>query len=321
MAQPRKHHYLPQFYLRGFSANGKSVYQVEKGGSKAFLCAIGDAAAMRDYHVIDDALVPDVQQVEKALGELEGHIAPVLADIQARGLHSRESRPLLIQFVSLMRWRVPAAKGYFSGHLASVVKESGKILERQGRLPAPPKGYENILTMDNLTVDISNAEPLRRMFSLAVDPGMLNLLDSMRLSLLPAPFGAAFLTSDQPVALYHPDVDFPAGQGVGIADPKVEITLPLSSRLLVRLDWDGGPPEDREVGSDEVEEFNRRTIIMASRLVFAEGRSDRVLDQVLRFSHCAAGGRFETLSSVNGALLLSAFRPVLPIGAYPQPCE
>lgn len=82
-----------------------------------------------------------------------------------------------------MRWRVPAAKDYFSGHLASVVKESGKLLERRGKLPPPPKGYEEILKMENLQGEISNAEPLRHMFRLATDPTMLNLLDAMRLSL------------------------------------------------------------------------------------------------------------------------------------------
>jgi hypothetical protein len=316
MAQPRKHHYLPQFYLRGFSVNGRSVYQMEKEGSRAFLCSIGDAAAVRDYHLIDDAEVPDVHQVEKALGEMESRIAPALSEIHAMGLRSANSRALLIQFISLMRWRVPAAKGYFSGHLASMVKESGKLLERQGKLPPPPKGYEEILKMENIQVEISNAEPLRRMFRLATDPAMLNLLNAMRLSLLRAPFGAAFLTSDQPVALYFPDPELPRGQGIGIADPRVEISFPLSSRLLARLDWSRERAEDREVGSEVVDEFNRRTVVMASRLVFSAQESESAREMVAQLTHCSAGGGLETRSGPEGALFLSTFRPVLPAVAY-----
>lgn len=316
MAPPRKHHYLPQFYLRGFSANGRSVYQIEKNGSRGFLCSISDAAAVRDYHVIDDSDVSDVQQVEKALGELEGHIAPVLGEIQCFGLPSPDKRALLIQFISLMRWRVPAAKGFFCGHLAFVVKESGKLLEKQGMLPPPPKGYEDILRMENLTVEISNAQPLRHMLGLATDPVMLKLLGAMRLSLLRAPFGSSFLTSDQPVALYFPDARLPPRQGIGIADPRIEVSFPLSCRLLARLDWNRGLPEVREIGSEDVAEFNRRTIVMASRLVFSSQESQATRDLVAQFAHCSAGGEFETISSDQGAMFLSAFRPVLPPVAY-----
>ena len=40
MTQPRKHHYLSQFYLRGFSVDGRSVYRIEKRGGRAYLSSI-----------------------------------------------------------------------------------------------------------------------------------------------------------------------------------------------------------------------------------------------------------------------------------------
>lgn len=59
MSDPRKHHYLSQFYLRGFSSDRSSLFQIEKRSGKHYGCRIKDVAAIRDYHDIDADDVAD----------------------------------------------------------------------------------------------------------------------------------------------------------------------------------------------------------------------------------------------------------------------
>lgn len=90
MAEPRKHHYLPQFYLRRFSDNGTSIFQIEKQGMRAYMCSIHDAAAIRDYHTLDQPDHPNPQAVEKMLAEAERTMADALNKTIERGRFPNE---------------------------------------------------------------------------------------------------------------------------------------------------------------------------------------------------------------------------------------
>jgi hypothetical protein len=72
MSSPRKHHFLPQFYLRGFSTNRDGIFQIEKQQGRYYGCKIKDIAAIRDYHKLDGKETSDPQYFEKKLAELEG---------------------------------------------------------------------------------------------------------------------------------------------------------------------------------------------------------------------------------------------------------
>ncbi len=312
--EPRKHHFLPQFYLRGFSANGKSICQIEKDGARGYLCSIRDVAAIRDYHA--DPAYEDPYVVEKRLRGVEDRLSRVLVSVLECGITTPEAHAGLVQLVSLMRFRVPAFKAHVEESLRAVVRSTGKIMERRGALPPVPKGLENVLRMDRLSISISNWKCLEIMFAQAADPRVLHILASMRPSVLRVPEGAFLLTCDQPVAVYHPNASPTDTYGTGLIDPATEISFPLSSRALLRLAWSSDAPEDRLLTSAELEEFNRRTIVMAEALVFAPTRSESAESAVARYGHCSAGIDFQVLDTRRGALHLSRFRPVMRADRY-----
>src|SRR6058998_3328586 len=105
MSEPRKHHYLPQFYLRGFSANGKSILQIEKQTLRKYMCSIGDAAAIRDYHELDDPSYEDTNALEKSLAAIESKLATAVSRAIAVGIATADIHAKLVEFVSLMRVR------------------------------------------------------------------------------------------------------------------------------------------------------------------------------------------------------------------------
>jgi hypothetical protein len=316
MAEPRKHHYLPQFYLRGFSGNGKQIFQIEKREARGYLCSIRDAAAIRDYHNLDHDDAEDPYALEKRLSDIEDQLAKALAEVIRSGIVSDISHARLVEFVSLMRVRVPAFKQHIEESLRQVVRSTGKILELKGKLPPPPKGLVNTFAGDGITISISNWKCLEYMFGLASDKEILRLLASMTPSILRAPQGKVLLTCDQPVAVFNPEADPANAYGIGLAHPRTQISFPLSSGVLLLLTWDQDAVRERLLLPDEVNEFNRRSAVMAEALLFAPKQSEAAIEVVAQNKHCSAGIALQVLNTGDSALHMSTFRPVMPAERY-----
>jgi hypothetical protein len=317
MAEPRKHHYLPQFYLRGFSANGRTIFQIEKLGDRAYLSSIRDTAAIRDYHELDTVGAEDPGIVEKQLASVETQLAEGLADTLRCGITTPDIHSLLIQLVAMLRVRVPAFKASIEAYLQGIVRSTGLMMERRGEFPTPPKGFEDVLRMENLSIDISNWKLLETMFTIAADRDVFNMLVAMSPTLLKASGNARFLTCDQPVAIFHPTASPKDAYGIGIAHPGTEISVPLSSGTLLLLSWSLDPPVDREATSEEIAEFNRRTVVMADTFVFARDASELAVETTRRYAHCSAGMMLDILDTGHEALHIGRFRPVMRPDRYP----
>jgi hypothetical protein len=319
MSTPRKHHYLPQFYLRRFSTNGRSVFQVEKRGGRAYASSIRDTAAIRDYHELDTIGVEDPTVIERRLAQVEAPLAEALARAVQCGVTTPETHNLLIQLVALLRVRVPAFKAGIEAFLQNAVRSVGLRMEREGELPPPPRGFEDVLRMDNLSITISNLKLLEFMFKIAADRRLLGMLAAMKPHVLRAPEGTFFLTCDQPVAIFHPTASPADAYGIGLAHADTEVSVPLSSGALLFLSWETRSAPDRAATADEVIEFNRRTVVMADSIVFAPETSQLAVETTRRYSHCFAGMALDFLDPGSEAVHLARFRPVMRPDRYDAP--
>lgn len=201
----------------------------------------------------------------------------------------------------MLRMRVPAVKQHIDQSLSSNIRAAAKILESSGGLPKPPPGLEEALRIDNLQVSTTNWKCLELMFGMADDSDLLNIFDHMRATLYRCPPNLFFVTSDQPVALYHPAPHSSSLYGVGPALRGVEVTLPLTAFSLLKLDHDQGQHSESIASPDEVRELNRRTIIMAQNYVFTQEQPQTVSEQVTPLQRVFAGFRFDDLA-VGGQL-------------------
>jgi Protein of unknown function (DUF4238) len=285
--------------------------QIEKLSQKRYECQIRDVAAIRDFHELDGEGSGDPNQPEKSLAELETHQATYLREALGTGIRNTTVRSELIQFLAVMRMRVPAVKAHIDRTYEATVRARANALERQGKLPPPPTGYEETLRMDNIRISVLNWKCLDVMFRMAASGKVLKVLSKMRLTLYRAPFGTAFITSDQPVALYHGGLAGSA-YGVGPATPGVEVSLPLSSHALLKLDHGRGNDVERIATSDEVAEFNRRTILMAREYVFAGEPAERTASLVSNNATVFAGFVHDNIESDREFLQIHRFLPVGP---------
>jgi hypothetical protein len=165
---------------------------------------------------------------------------------------------------------------------------------------------EEKLRVKNLKISVLNWKSMEIIFKLAASEDILSILYGMRCTAYSAPPGTSFVTSDQPVALFHPSAsETPYGIGPGV--PGVEITLPLSARKLMRLDHSPLAHSSRVASSAEMFEFNRRTIAMARRYVFVASSPQNYLDVATGTRNIRAGFVFDDLDHRDGFVQLHRY--------------
>jgi hypothetical protein len=116
MAGPKKkQHFVPQFYLRGFThdARREHLFFFDKTNQTSRPCNVEDIAQKRFfYDIAPEFLGPnaDEQMVENFLDDVEGVCAPVLADIlrnaEATGLTDNHIDAMAF-FIVFQIWRTP----------------------------------------------------------------------------------------------------------------------------------------------------------------------------------------------------------------------
>jgi hypothetical protein len=306
---PRKHHFLPQFYLSGFSTDGRGLYQIEKRTGRHYGCQIKDAGAMRDYHDVDADGVADRQAFEKRLAELEGWQATQLRDVLAGGILNPGQRSEILQLLAIMRMRVPAMKEHVDALYTSHVRSAAVLMEREGRLGAAPMVNGKRLSMEDVEITIANWKRLEVMFRLGMDEEVLQLLTRMQVTLYRAAFGTRFVTSDQPVAIYHP---LGHRSGAGLATPGVQISFPLSSRACIVLEHGAADASEKQASSEFVAEINRRTTVMASEYVYTGESAVELAGLVARNKDVFAGFQSQSFDHGRGFLELHKLVPVGP---------
>ncbi|CAN7587275.1 DUF4238 domain-containing protein [Pararhizobium sp. LjRoot238] len=86
MSDTVNHHFIPQFYLRGFSdavdRRKCQVFVFDQSTKKAFRTLVRNIGARRNFFRIDVAGF-DPNHVEDGMAEIEGEIAPLLEEVVA----------------------------------------------------------------------------------------------------------------------------------------------------------------------------------------------------------------------------------------------
>ena len=291
------------------------IWQIEKDGDQAYYSpAIEDTGCIRDYHTLDFTdKDPDHKSVEALLSKLESEQSSLVrAILESKRIEAFQVEPLSV-FISLMRYRVPSFADHVETSLRSVVLDTFKIMYQAGKFGTPPPELQKLFDGkgidESLQVSISNWKILGHLFEVGLAPESVGLLTEYNYHVYSAEEGSFFVTSDNPVALYYPNYDNIRPYGVGLAMKGVEVTFPLTSDTLIRAGHDLKPGASI-ASAKEVEEFNRRTITMGERYIFASAVSTELRRRIGELRSVRAGFVFDNLFHGNGAVHISRFIPV-----------
>jgi hypothetical protein len=264
--QPRKHHYVPQFYLAGFTASGTvegDLHVVDTTLLKSWVAKPKDAAHKRDFHKVETSPTNDAMTVEKNLGELEGKWSGVLRKVlEQHSLPNDEDFADLMVFIAFMAVRVPRIRDKTSDFLDEVRKKEDfarEWLKQQGQCvdPAPATDFG----------EFDQTWHVRNMICAAIDLAPLLSLRIWNLWVA-EDHAPDLICSDCPVApRWASPVQGPYSPAFGTLSTIV--SLPLSKRMAMvsMLEVNVGT---RTLGRNEVAQLNSATAMYARQLYCPE---------------------------------------------------
>jgi hypothetical protein len=288
MAISRKHHYVPQMYLRGFASPNDQCFMVNASGRNTGNPSTANISAERDYNRIDEPGVP-ADALEKELGKLEGVIAPGIARIREKASfgENKVDREDLINLVTLLAMRNPRTRAAMNKLYTDVIQgmvlatfekkerwetmvEAMKVAEKWPKdKPADYEGHKEFVEKN-----IHGLKPhknLMLMEELEAQENMYWYFDAFKWRLLKAKEGTGgFVTSDHPVCMDRPLAPVKYGHlyapGYGLADRDILLSLSPNVAVVGRRE---GEEDVVEVDRHNVASFNATVMGFALRQVYS----------------------------------------------------
>lgn len=255
-APPRKHHYVPQFYLRGFTGDDGKLLATDRPSGKTFRTNPKNVAAQRDFNTVDIEDL-DPQIVERGLAEFEGEIAPALERIKAaKSLAVKEDRDLLMNLICALAIRNPRQRATindFVGEIAQTVAEmTFATKERWESQVAAMK--EDGVWDDSINVTFEDMQQfvkkrdytisVAKEFNIGVEIEQhANLVQHIAARkwqmVVPKKGSGGFVTSDVPVCLCWSDSGDHGNFGPGFGVAGTQVIFPVSSDMVLTGSFEG----------------------------------------------------------------------------------
>lgn len=276
MSEPQKkrHHYVPITYLSRFTDPQGRTFAYQKDDPATPLHVRPREIAFERYYYSQP--LPeggqDNNSLEDLFSQMESHWPGLVDDLAARrDIHNRMEA--LFQFMGLLRVRVPAARDPVELQMAHFARRKMLRMTADGDLPPLPAG----LSFDDIELSIDPHQSIHAMVSML--QGFASLLNFITLEVVHNTTSEAFVTSDNPVVVFDPDITEDALLPYTVRPPRgrVELLLPVTPELLLRgrselprpLIGDRLRHVEMSIGAD-VRRVNRYVARFGYRFVFAD---------------------------------------------------
>ena len=264
MNQPRRHHFVPRFYLEGFcaeDAQGLAVYDRVRNTYRAQRPA--EVAHRRDYYAYDDEQGNRFFDIEAALGEVETAASIAIRRVDNRDELTDDDRMVLATYVAFQYTRTPAYAAWLGAFRARwAVGEEVRALPEPSD---PPVGR-----VEAIGAMLRHAPRFADVFL------RLNWTiwrrESERIS---------FVTSDSPVCrVWRDQPEENVYASAGFLSPEVITIFPLSQASALAMSGIGDQMAQRSFARDQVRRVNLAVVDQAQHYVF--GRDLTLVENLVR---------------------------------------
>lgn len=297
MLEPKKHHYIPQFLLRRFSADGKTILQAKKSLNPRFISvAVRDAAAQNHYHTIPFPGALETQgEIEKKLSEEETHQAEAVREVLSGTKIEGALKRRVMDFAAFMMVRPPKVQEAMKAMIDTM--HQAALRDKNSK--------EYTLMKDDMGVipEEFNAPmwEIQRVLYKLVATEFFGGFGDWDIQVLQSAEGN-FILADCPLTIYYPAVEI---GNSGITKPQTHVlNLPLSAEYALEIYKDTPPRENCRLNVEEVAEINRRSVIMAGRFLYAPQETESLLKMIHENANHFAG-----ITNDNGMPGLEAILP------------
>lgn len=283
MPEHKKHHYVPQLYLRLFSRNNATlrVFSIKSN------CYVSSNASINSQCYKDYFYGKDLKY-ENALMDLESHVKPIITNIissnqlpRKRMYNYNNEYATLLLYISLQSARTLFSAEQLNEMTDKFTKYYIKTSYKHIDLPEGVKPED----FDKIKIYLDNA-PL---INLQQAAQALPFLDDLQCKLIINNSGNEFITSDNPVILYNKYfIDAPFSHS-GYACKGLIILFPLSPRhcliyydsILYKI---GGKRLHTNViidNNSDIDEINKLQVINANETLYSLDMSESYLSNLL----------------------------------------
>ncbi len=296
----RNHHYIPQFYLKGFldpCDPKKQIHVIEKNARRHFPTNPRNVGSKRDFNRVEIPGLPDDDAERRVFGLIDREAAKALKYIADNGkLPTDTEMRNLIYFVAVLPSHNPYIRDILINAETELHKQRMKSLvssremyesEMQRVHPSGPKvPYEvmkQFVEEERYTIKITFPPGYHMGHELkAIQEIVFPLFSRMQWSLLIAETGTSnFVCSDRPVVLFN-IIEPPYLQYSSIAPTEptvtdIELTMPLNLRMALNATFKD-PSAIAIVDERIVAGINERTILAAERQIYCPHLDFKFLD-------------------------------------------
>lgn len=269
MPTNKNQHFVPQFYLRRFSRDQKSIeMHTLRSGLTIRFASIRDQCSKPYYYGKGDS-------IDSLFTSMEAACSPILDQVAAYGANSlsETNYEMLLLFLMLQRFRTEGARRLgFEQHL--------EAKRRFGRdLPA------------GVSSEIDSMPPMDHISMSKMAIGMYPYIYDLWTTILKAPSGCGFVTSDDPVVLFNK-----AGEqsrvphSIGLSNSGLMIAFPLDPQTALLM-YDSGiysvtedAPGRVYLSVEELNRFNKLQFLNCSDALYFQNADSIDIDHLKSFA-------------------------------------
>lgn len=285
----RNHHFVPQFYLKGFAKLRSKDAQLTAFGldtGKRFETKPRNVAAKRDYNRVDIEGV-DPNFVETEMAKIEGDLDSAFKRvIDAASIDDEDDLSWLLLLVSRLAVSSPAFRDQREKFMEDVAKKMMQMMLQTGETwDSVQSGMpENIRAKPTVpyakmkeSIDTGAIYPVVNQdvliqHEVKLWAEMMPAIEARKWTLMVSNNGIGnFATSDRPVSLRWDDKEMNGRvHGVGLGMKKTTLIFPVSRHLALSGSFEyenGHVPASKEL----VAQVNLRTLLGADKQLYAPG--------------------------------------------------
>lgn len=284
----KKHHYISQFYLSGFTLTGNKddvLWVLDQKNVKQWEDKPKNIAFETGFNKID---IPgmDSDKIENDLAIFEGKVAPVLNNIVERKcLPTGDDFILLMNLVALFATNIPRQRDTISKAISDI---SEKML---ALMLETPERWQSILDRENIDKNYLSYEEAKRFFeskkynieaaqNLQIT-SFISSIDAILPYLINRKWGiivsdessGEFICSDSPVALVWTEAVpsfYQNSPGFGMKN--TELTIPLNKYMALVATFEDKYEGFTKADLNNVATINSRTAMYSKRFIYSANK-------------------------------------------------
>lgn len=270
LSNPKRHHYLPIFYLINFCEKGFLwVYDRNKNEYRE-QAPINTAIQKKYYSFIGRDDKEHFEIENEVLSNIESDTKPIIDKINNKEIISLYEKIILAIFISFLHLRTPGFEKeineifekfikIFAKYCFPTEEYTKKIIKKavsnNKQKDVSPKKLMDFVNKENYKVKVHRDFSLKMMYNLAQELP-IDLIQ-MDWQFCYSPKKSSFVTSDNPFVLI-PSCNYKKEGvcGLGIRVPGVKKIIPLTQKVCLVIYDKGDNIENKDIPSREVEEIN-----------------------------------------------------------------